>query len=391
MDMHCVPNPQLIHFLRREPRIAGASYDLDLGAIFCDILSRANDFLPSEAGSIFLDEPKPEGDEAQETQLVLIACFGAVSHRLVGMRFRSRSGIVGEVYQTGRAYRSAAPQQDPLFARGPGVKMGFRIQSVVCAPLHVEGQVLGVIELLNHRHAPGYSDSDLKLLEIFAQTTSASIVNAVEAQRSKELAKRDDLTGLFNDRYLHHTLSHLVDSSLEAAEECGLIFLDLDHFKSVNDRHGHLIGSRVLREVGAMLRQILPGQAVAARYGGDEFVIVVPGAGRQELYWIAETVRQNVESKVFLEVPDPEDPANYPALSIRGVLTCSVGIATLQGDVVPGLANARDPVAAKNELMRSADASMYRAKELGRNLTVAAWRDSSEAREGTVVGSRSRE
>lgn len=386
MDMHCVPNPELIHFLRREPRVVGASYDLDLGAIFCDILSRANDFLPSEAGSIFLDEPQAEGEEAQDPQLVLIACFGAVAHRLVGMRFRSQSGIVGEVYQTGRAYRSTAPQQDPLFLRGPGAKMGFRIQSVVCAPLHVEGQTLGVIELLNHRHSPGYSDSDLKLLEIFAQTTSASIVNAIEAQRSKELAKRDDLTGLFNDRYLHHTLSHLVTSSLLASDECGLIFLDLDHFKSVNDRHGHLIGSRVLREVGAMLRQILPGQAVAARYGGDEFVIVVPGSGRQELYWIAETVRQNVESKVFLEHPDPDDPVNYPALCIQGVLSCSVGIATLLGDVVPTLANTMDAVAAKNEFMRRADASMYRAKELGRNLTVAAWRESPELREGSAAG-----
>jgi diguanylate cyclase (GGDEF)-like protein len=239
--------------------------------------------------------------------------------------------------------------------------------------LVVDGRTIGVIELLNHIRSEGYSESDLELLGIFAQTISASILNAMDAQRSKEMAKRDDLTGLFNDRYLHHSMSGVVERSIETGEDCGLIFLDLDNFKSVNDDHGHLIGSRVLREVGMTLRQILPGPAIPARYGGDEFVIVVPGAGPQEIVWVAETVRQNIETTVFLEEADRDDPINYPALAIRGVITCSLGVACLRSDVLPTLTRPEDAIAAKNELLRTADRCMYEAKESGRNRTVTAW------------------
>ena len=132
----------------------------------------------------------------------------------------------------------------------------------------------------------------------------------------------------------------------------------------------------MLAEVGTTLHQILPGQSIAARYGGDEFVVVLPGSGPQEVFWVAETVRKNLETKIFLEHPDPVDPANYPSLHITGVITCSTGIATLATDVLPFINDVTiDPVAVKNELMRKADAGMYRAKELGRNRTVATWKD----------------
>jgi diguanylate cyclase (GGDEF)-like protein len=148
--------------------------------------------------------------------------------------------------------------------------------------------------------------------------------------------------------------------------------LDLDHFKDVNDAYGHLVGSRVLAQVGGTLRQVIPGGALAARYGGDEFVVVVPGAGPQETLWVAETVRRNIETAVFLDEADPVDPVNYPALSIRDVVTCSLGISTLQRDVRRDeRLRAGDFVAVKNELMRRADTRMYLAKDRGRNRIVA--------------------
>ncbi len=372
MRMQCIINPELGHFLARGTPGALPSYDLDLSAIFCDILSRANDFVPSEAGAIFLDDPVVE-EGKKTTDLVLIACFGDLPDGLVGLRIPPERGIVGTVYRTGRAYISPNVRDDPLFMEVFGEASAVHPQSVICAPLVLEGRVIGALQMVNHHEARGYNLRELNLLEIFAQTISASIANATDAQRARAMAKLDDLTGLYNDRYLHYSLSAEVERALESGGECGLIFLDLDHFKNVNDVHGHLIGSRVLHEVGVLLRRILPGQAIAARYGGDEYVVVLPGAGHQEAYWAAEAVRQTIEHTVFLEHADPADPVNYPALAITGLITCSVGIATLRADILPRLGPSPSTPAAKNELMRTADACMYIAKDAGRNRTVTAW------------------
>jgi diguanylate cyclase (GGDEF)-like protein len=387
-----VSNPELGHLLKREPRSDQPAYELDLASIVCDILTRANDILPSEAGSIFIDDPLAEQRaDRPGSELMLIAQFGELVERRVGSRLPSTRGIVGHVYATGTAYISTEPGDDPLFLSGFDGSSRDATHSLVCAPLTVEGSVIGVIELVNRLGGRGYDQRDLTLLEIFAQTTSAFIVNAIDAHRSKEMARRDELSGLYNDRYLHHALGQVVGEALAGGSDCGLVFLDLDHFKTVNDVHGHLAGSRVLSEVGAILRQILPGQAIAARYGGDEFVVVLPGAGPQELYWVAETVRKNIERFTFLAVPDPRDPVNYPALRLRGLITASVGIANLKGDVLPLFGpRATDAVAVKNEFIRLADAAMYVAKETGRNCTVTASTGATAHAPGARAESRAR-
>ncbi len=374
VTVHCISSAKLAHFLKREQRSLVGSADLDLNRIFRELLCRANEFLPSEAGTIYLDDPLSRADGDDRRFLVVIACFGANAENLVEQRLLTTTGIIGEVYRTGQPYSSPDPHSDPLFRSGPGLRMGFAIDSLVCAPLQTEEQTIGVIELLNHAGGEGYSQADLDLLGIFAQTISGSITNAIEAQRSKEIARHDELTQLYNDRFLHNSLSHIVTEALAGDGECGVIFLDLDNFKSVNDQYGHLPGSRLLHEVGFTLRQIIPGNGLAARYGGDEFVIALPGAGRQETLWVAETVRKNIEDKVFLDSPDPQNPREVPALHIAGRITCSVGVATLRSDVLPELGDGCfDPDAAKNSLLRKADTCMYAAKERGRNRTVPYW------------------
>ena len=370
--IRCVNSAKLAHFLKREPRSDSAT-DFDLNRIFRELLRRAIDFLPSDAGAIYLDDPLDTADGAKKRSLVVIASFGPKGKDLIEERFDTHNGIIGEVYRTGLPYSSSDPFADPIFRSGPGLRIGYSINSVVCAPLEVDGRTIGVIELLNHSGGQGYSEADIALLGVFARTISLSIVNAIDAQRSKEIAKRDELTELYTDRYLHSRLSQIVDRAISECTECAIIFIDLDRFKEVNDTHGHLTGSRLLREVGATIRQIIPGNGLAARYGGDEFVIALPGAGRQECFWVAETIRQNIAETAFVVTPDPVNPDTGPGVRKEVGVTCSIGIATLQSDVVPELTAGGDAVAAKDELLRMADACVYAAKELGRNRTVPHW------------------
>ena len=135
----------------------------------------------------------------------------------------------------------------------------------------------GVLELVNRQVDRQYTDRDLKLLEIFARYTSVSIENLLDAQRANEMARRDDLTGLHNDRFFHHRLTEDLIRADVTDSTVALIFLDLDNFKGVNDTHGHLAGSQVLKEFGYLLKQtVTVPRATLARYGGDEFVIILP-------------------------------------------------------------------------------------------------------------------
>jgi len=371
--VRCISSAKLAHFLKREHRSSTVA-DLDLSRIFRELLHRANDFLPSEAGTIYLDDPLDTDETGNRLSLVVIAGFGPKSDDLMEEGFSNNKGIIGEVYRTGSPYSCTNPLTDSIFRSGPGLRIGFNIDSVVGAPLEVEGRTIGVIELINHSSGKGYSEADLALLGIFAQTISLSVVNAIDAQRSKEISKRDELTELYNDRYLHGSLSKIIDEAVRNGSECGVIFLDLDHFKEVNDTHGHLVGSQLLSEIGAILKQIIPGEGLAARYGGDEFVIAIPGAGRQETFWVAETIRQNIADRAFEVNANPEGSNGEAVLRVEGVVTCSIGIATLQSDIMPELkAENGDSKTAKDQLLSKADTCMYAAKELGRNMTIPYW------------------
>jgi len=380
MKPHSIPTQELILFLKPDEPGGAPSYEIELSRFFCDILQRADDFVPSEAGTIYLRDATTE-DAGGPQELVVAASFGDQTRKLLGERLAIEEGIAGFVLQEGQAYVSAVPSTDLLLgAEGTGEAAG----TVVALPLSARGEVVGVLELLKERGGEPFDERELELLEIFAQTISASIGHAIEAQHSKEMARRDDLTHLFNDRYLHHTLTAVLAEAIDGDRDCGLLFLDLDHFKHVNDTHGHLVGSRVLREVGDLLRQVLPGPSIPARYGGDEFVVILPEATRQEVFWVAETIRKTVETHLFLERPDPNDPVNYPGLAISGI-TCSVGLATLREDTLPLFAGRKvDPLSAKNELIRIADGRMYRGKDSGRNVTVAADGD-GEAEDGATA------
>ncbi len=142
---------------------------------------------------------------------------------------------------------------DPFFYPTLDLTDGFETQSVLCVPIRIESSVCGVLELVNRTGPGGFREKDRRLLEIFADYASISIQNLLDARRAYEVAKRDGLTGLYNERYLHLRLTQEL-SRICARRRRPLRDLPRPRQpEAVNDHHGHLAGSQVLREVGYLL------------------------------------------------------------------------------------------------------------------------------------------
>ncbi|HEY0372216.1 MAG TPA: sensor domain-containing diguanylate cyclase [Thermoanaerobaculia bacterium] len=369
IQFHSLETPQLERFLERHKAGLSLRDDVDLDLVLRQILQKAFEFVPAESGSILLDDPFRKVASRRENELVFIATFGEASRNLVGQRLSARHGIVGRVYQSGTPYLSADAQTDQYFYNNIDEQIGFTTHSIVAVPVYIGKHVCGVLELINRLEGKTFTRRDMTLLEIFAGYTSFTLQNALDAKRAHELAKKDDLTGLYNDRWFHVRLTETLDESKKTGKEAILIFLDLDRFKVINDCHGHLAGSQVLREVGFLLKRIVQHpEATVARYGGDEFVMVLPETTMEEAQRICEEIRRAVETTVFLA---REWGFSMPPLHLAGVLSASIGIARY----IPDPQSTTPIELEKGELLRRADAAMYRAKNLGKNQSVA-WDES---------------
>ncbi len=362
MNLRSVGPNEIHRFLSTRQSAGGLAADLEIDALLCQILIQANAFVPSEAGSILLEDPDAPTADPKDRSLVFVACFGDRAEEILGRSMPAEEGIVGRVYRSGKAYLSREVERDPFFAREFAARLDLRPESIVCVPIRLEGEVCGVIELINRRGAKCYGEEDLGLLEIFAGYISTSIRNLLNARVFLEMARRDDLSGLANDRWLHHRLLEDVETALREGTDLSVLFLDLDGLKSVNDHFGHLAGGQTLAEMGPLLRAAVgdPG-ATLCRYGGDEFVVVLPGRVPGEAMSVARKVLRTVAEHVFLKVPGPG--VNAPP--IAGSITASIGVQSLSR--IPG---DRSPRRLKERILREADAAMYAAKAGGKNAVV---------------------
>ena len=356
---------EISRFLMRTRRQRDvAAWEVRLDSHLREILERANDFVPSAAGSILLDDPRAKLAGTQVNRLTFIAVFGPTAARLLGQRIPATAGIAGRVYTSGAPYVSPDLANDPYFTGETDLESGFTSRTIIGVPVIVGESICGVLELVNRLDGQPYEARDLNLLHIFAGYISSSIQNALDAIRARELARRDDLTGLFNDRFLHSRLHEEIERAEKDGTDLSLLFLDLDDFKHINDNHGHLAGSRTLTELGGMLVAAAPAGAVCARYGGDEFVVILPGADAARAVTTAEELRHQISSHTFLATMSAE---GRPPLALRNI-TASVGVSSYHEHVASGGEAERR----ENALLRLADTAMYDAKHRGKNCVVVA-------------------
>jgi diguanylate cyclase (GGDEF)-like protein len=332
-------------------------WDVRLDATLREILERANDFVPSESGGILLDDPRAKLAGSPAPRLTFIASFGPMSQQSIGRRIPSDKGFAGRVYGGGRpAQTDHLDADDPILETAASEASPLR--SVVGVPIVVGESICGMLVLANRRMGGPYSPRDKELLRIFAAYMSSSIQNALDAIRARALARVDDLTGLANSRYFHTRLEEEIARADREGTDLAMCFIDLDRFKDVNDRFGHLAGSWTLQKVGQLLAGKAPAAALLARYGGDEFVVILPGANRERAQETAESLRQAIADAIFFEPGEDEGSATkLPRI------TASIGVASYRDHLAPGGTARRR----ESTFLRLADSAMYRAKANGRN------------------------
>jgi len=347
-------------FVRERQEAEPVRWDVRLDAALREILELAHEFVPSEAGGILLDDPRSKRGGNPFPRLTIIASYGPGSEDRLGQRLPSDRGFVGEIYATGQARRTSNLEVgDPLIAfTARGIAAARPIASVIGVPVIVGESICGVLYLTNRQSGGPYGQRDSQLLRTFASYMSSSIQNALDAIRARALLRLDHLTGLYNSRYLHTRLQDEIERADGNGGDLSLLFLDLDNFKHINDRLGHLAGSWALREVSRVLQERMPPASVLARYGGDEFVVLLPGSTIEHAISTAESLREAISGLHLFE--DGEYAGRVEGIPRLG---CSIGAASYREHLAPGGSKRHR----ENALLGLADSAMYRAKALGRN------------------------
>jgi len=256
--------------------------------------------------------------------------------------FRKGQGILGWVAQTGQTARVADSRIDPRFA--PNDARGFAVSSLVSVPIRRRGETLGVLSL----SAP-QRDAFSAQHEVLATLLAQAAAQALLTSRLEEIAITDAQTLAFNHGHLMPRLREEMDRAVRRGEPLSVLLIDLDHFKRVNDAHGHAVGDLLLRVFADKARDIVRSADVLVRRGGEEFVLIMPGAHAVDAHNVGERMRETLASAP-LRLRD--------GVSVHQ--TISIGVATWDGRETPELLDER------------ADLAMYEAKRMGRNRVVTA-------------------
>ncbi|MBP2240603.1 diguanylate cyclase (GGDEF)-like protein [Cytobacillus eiseniae] len=286
-----------------------------------------------------------------EKELHLLRCIEKGEVKTTNIHpLKKNEGISGLVWDKGEAMLFNTKKEWNHIVRG---YMPDTIESVICVPIARNNMITGII-LLASSQKRAYEKSQLAIVDILCSHFAISIENAKHYEETREKSERCALTSLFNYRYFDQLLNdeyRLLE--LHQRKRLSLIILDIDHFKKVNDTYGHQSGNEILIQLANKLVHIIDDQGTVARFGGEEFVILLPDTTREEALFIAETIRLTIAQYSFILTQHLEQSE----MPISAKITASFGVATAPGDGEDAMS-----------LIRHADRALYvGAKRAGRN------------------------
>jgi diguanylate cyclase (GGDEF)-like protein len=297
------------------------------------LVTRANEWLPLSEWSVMAIEPDasirrldvPEPEQVIRTP----------AHEIAEIVARSgRAALRTTTYVTDRMAMAGAD------SRVEATLLGW--------PLVASGEVVGVLVGADYgrlRRLPILPQELVDALAVLVEPAAFALSHALRGARAEALSVTDDLTQLYNSRYLNDALRKETKRAMRGGWPLSLLFIDLDGFKQINDIHGHLLGSRALIEAAQIIRSCARETDVVARFGGDEFAMLLPETGLDGAHAVARRVRDRLQRHLFLA---DHGPGNR--------ISASIGLATL-----PDVADTADG------LLQAADAAMYRIKVSGKN------------------------
>ena len=321
----------------------------DMETLLTAVLERIRVLIPASNWSLLLLDP-------QTRELYFAVAVGVSLEDVKHIRLKLGEGIAGVVAQPGKPAFIPNVGQDERFSARVDSVTGFETRSIIALPLLVRGEIIGVFEVVNVENEKFFLEKYLPHLSLLADYVAIAVDNVRNLQKLQARTYIDEVTGFYNTRYLICQLDRLIPEIQSKNGQFSVVFMDLDNFKSIVDVHGHLLGSKVLGEVARVIAADLGPEDSLVRYGGDEFVVLLPQRPKDEALALTRRLRARLNCTSFLE---------SEGLCLR--LTASYGIATLPED-------AQD----REALLAIADRAMFfskgRGKDtimLGRNLVPA--------------------
>lgn len=284
--------------------------------------------------------------DQREQVLTLGATYGYQAVLVEHLRIEPGTGVIGTVFTSRNPLLVTDVARQLIHQRR---RLRYRTPSFIAVPLPVGGDVLGVLTLADRGDGQPFDDSDLVAVQVLAAPAALALDRQRLQKRQRELeqlAAADPLTGLSNRRYFQTRLAEEIERAHRYSVDLSLFIVDIDDFKALNDSLGHLVGDEVVRKVADLLRRSVRVFDVCARYGGDEFAILVPGSGSVSATQNAERIRARIEAF---------EPAGSTLLPPSLRVTVSIGLGVLTAGV------------SSHELFAHADRALYRAKASGKN------------------------